>query len=220
MRAPHAPPPPPPLPSRIRKTISAYECLVIVCVCVWERERWLCLDVDFHTARQQPKIVTPVFQKQNHAQRSSSPLEGSLLSDTLHCACAPSSVCEGFFSLLLWQVLSSVVPVYPNSLGLEFYKPAINTITLGSRVRMELGMNMTFTLGFWVSFFHAWWILQGSNHTTLRRSPWALFTFFMNMQVSYGLCIVKRTWKFLEISSWQQCCKCCIKRLCAMCSVM
>jgi len=42
MRAPHAPPPPP-LPSRIRKTISAYECLVIVCVCVCvcvrERER-------------------------------------------------------------------------------------------------------------------------------------------------------------------------------------
>jgi hypothetical protein len=40
MRAPHAPPPP--LPSRIRKTISAYECLVVVvvvCVCVRERER-------------------------------------------------------------------------------------------------------------------------------------------------------------------------------------
>jgi len=117
MRAPHAPPPP--LPSRIRKTISAYECLVIVCVCVCvrerererERERWLCLDVDFHTARQQPKIVTPVFQKQNHAQRSSSPLERSLLSDTLHCACAPSSVCEGFFSLLLLYIDDRYFPV-------------------------------------------------------------------------------------------------------------
>jgi hypothetical protein len=219
MRAPHAPPPP--LPSRIRKTISAYECLVIVCVCERERgrerERWLCLDVDFHTARQQPKIVTPVFQKQNHAQRSS---WNAHFFRTHYTERVRRRQCARAFFPSFYDRYFPVLYRYIRTVWVLSFTslPSIPLLRQqgADGARYEYDIHIGF-LSFVLSCLVDPSMIKSYNITTISLG---VVYFFMNMQVSYGLCIVKKTWKFLEISSWQQCCKCCIKRLCAMCNVM
>jgi hypothetical protein len=151
--------------NNLRVWVSCYCVCVCVCVCERERERererWLCrcgfpyratTTQNRHSCFPKAKSCTVIFFAL-----------GTLTSfgHTTLGVCAVVSVRGLFFPPSMTGILQCCTGISEQS-GSWVLQACHQYNYSGSRVRMELGMNMTFTLGFWVSFFQAWWILQWS----------------------------------------------------------